>query len=408
MKNVLTVMRYTFREAMCKKSFLISNVVLALIIVLLFNLPNLVAAFSNPNGGEEKARVLFISEQSLIPAEAFATYPGGGVAGPEELEACRGQVSEGELDALVVVREQGVGLTYDYYWNGNDRSETVTEFLNGLQTQALLERAGVDGETAQAIQSGVAVSSASDLTPEGKGGLMGLKSILPMVASYILFFIIYFYGYQVSTSISSEKTSRVMETLVTSTSPTAIVLGKTFASGLLGLLQLVFLILVCAVSYIAFLPEEFQILGLLLGSGGTSAGAVLMILAYFVMGYLVYAMLNAVTGATVSKVEDIASANMPVTVVTMIAFFASYFTSMAPGSPANMVVSLIPFTSPFTMPGRILAGGVPGWQIALSIVLLLGTAAFIAYLSIRIYSALILHYGNRLKPKDLFLAYRNH
>ena len=71
--------------------------------------------------------------------------------------------------------------------------------------------------------------------------------MIAMVSSFILFFAIYFYGYSVSTSVSSEKTSRVMETLVTSTTPTKIVVGKTIAMGLVGLGQLVGLILVAVV-----------------------------------------------------------------------------------------------------------------------------------------------------------------
>ena len=131
-----------------------------------------------------------------------------------------------------------------------------------------------------------------------------------------------------------------------------------------------------------------------------------MVIVYFILGYTVYAFLNAVTGATVNKAEDIQSANMPISFIALASFYLAYFTEMVPNGSASKFASMFPFSSAFSMPGRILAGGVSSGEIAVSIIILLITAVVLAYISIKVYSAAILHYGNRLKFSDLFQMFK--
>ena len=93
---------------------------------------------------------------------------------------------------------------------------------------------------------------------EQTNGSQGNNFVIAMVASFILFFAVYFYGYSVSSSVSNEKTSRVMETLVTSTNPSSIVIGKTLGMGIVGLLQLVGLLLVALFSFKICIPQNYM------------------------------------------------------------------------------------------------------------------------------------------------------
>ena len=129
--------------------------------------------------------------------------------------------------------------------------------------------------------------------------------------------------------------------------------------------------------------------------------SILICLIYFILGYTVYAFLNAVTGATVSKVEDLNSAQMPVAMIALISFYLAYFTATVPDSSASKFASIFPFSSAFSMPGRILAGGVASWEIIISIAILLVTAVLLAFISIKAYSGAVLHYGKRLNIKEL-------
>ena len=227
-----------------------------------------------------------------------------------------------------------------------------------------------------------------------------------MISSFILFFAIYFYGYSVSTSVSSEKTSRVMETLVTSTTPTKIVVGKTIAMGIVGLVQLIGLILVAVISYKIFIPSDFDLISKFVGELNLNVPAILICFVYFILGYTVYAFLSAVTGATVSKAEDVQAASTPISLIAVISFYLAYFTSTMPNSTASKFASVFPFSSAFSMPGRILAGATSGTEIVISIIVLIITAVLLAIISIKVYSSAILHYGDRLKLKDLFKIYK--
>ena len=224
---------------------------------------------------------------------------------------------------------------------------------------------------------------------------------IAMAASFILFFAVYLYGNTVAVSVSSEKTSRVMETLVTSTTPRNIIIGKTFAMGIVGLGQMFLLILTAFASYKLFIPAEMDIVSTMMGNINFSVTSIVICIVYFILGYTVYAFLNAVTGATISKVEDLNSAQTPIAMISLISFYLAYFTATVPDSSASKFASIFPFSSAFSMPGRILAGGATGWEIALSIGLLIITALLLAVVSIKVYSGAVLHYGKRLNIKDL-------
>jgi ABC-2 type transport system permease protein len=112
-------------------------------------------------------------------------------------------------------------------------------------------------------------------------------------------------------------------------------------------------------------------------------------------------MFNAVCGATVSKSEDIQQAIMPLSMIAMVSFYFAYMTSMAPESPAAVAASLVPFSAPFSMPSRMLSANIPAWQIVLSLLILAGTTVLMCFISIKLYSSAVLHYGKRLKISEL-------
>ena len=116
---------------------------------------------------------------------------------------------------------------------------------------------------------------------------------------------------------------------------------------------------------------------------------------YFILGYLSYALLYALTGSTVSKPEDIQSANSPVAILAVIGFYLSYFTMMNPTSELNVFASLFPISSPFCMPFRIMMGLANTTDVVMSIAILIVTIIVIASVAIKIYSNAILNYGTK-------------
>lgn len=226
--------------------------------------------------------------------------------------------------------------------------------------------------------------------------------IISMVVSFLLFFGIYLYGHSIATSISTEKTSRVIETLVTSARPYQIIFGKTLGMGLLGILQLAFLCGVTIFSYNFFIADHLDFVSMIMESVTINWTTLLVLFAYFILGYLLYAFANTVIGATVSKAEDVQIASMPLSIISLACFYLSFFTIETPESGLSTFASYFPFSSPFSMPSKFLTNFASSNEAIVSLVFLLVGVIVLAFIAIRIYSATILNYGNRIKLKDLF------
>lgn len=412
MKSLFTIVKFTAKEYIKKKSFIVVNAIMLLIIVALCNVPNLINAFGSGED-DDKLKVQVIDTENILNASTQMFNEIGldydiEYFNNKQLDDVKKAISDEEIDIAIALKKVDNTVTFDFIVKKDDAfsdnqttADIFSNIIKSVNTNRLLLQENASPELIQAVNVPITYEIQGLEDNEGNQNFM-----IAMVSSFILFFAVYFYGYSVSTSVSSEKTSRVMETLVTSTTPTKIVVGKTIAMGLVGLGQLVGLILVAIASYKLFIPSDFDIVSKILSNLSISVTDVLICLVYFVLGYTVYAFLSAVTGATVSKVEDVQSASTPISLIALISFYLAYFTSTMPNSSASQFASIFPFSAAFSMPGRILAGAVTGGEIVTSIIVLIVTAVILAMISIKVYSAATLHYGDRLKIKDLFRLYK--
>lgn len=128
---------------------------------------------------------------------------------------------------------------------------------------------------------------------------------------------------------------------------------------------------------------------------------------YFILGYLEYSLLYALTGSTVSKPEDIQSANSPIALITVAGFYLAYFTMMNPTSELNSFAGLLPISSPFCMPFRVMMGLGSGKDVLISIGILIVTILIIAKVTIKVYSSAIFNYGTKMSFKDIIKVYKD-
>ena len=412
MKDIITVVRYTIKENVTKKSFLITTAILIALIVLICNVPNIINAFSKSEeqgDGQELEKIILNDTDNLLGEDLYAIKDMATTIGYEvELNT---QYSEEQIKEKIVNEEilgyiqitlnEETGMpklnytTNGSMFSGNEEIEQFASLIKVIQVNKELVQANVSIESIEKINSNIEyeIKYLND-----KNNNYGVA----MASAFILFFAIYFYGNTVAVSVSSEKTSRVMETLITSTSPTNIIIGKTIAMGIVGLIQMLVLILTAVASYKLFIPENMEFITAIIGNINFSVGSIAICIIYFILGYTTYAFLNAVTGATVSKVEDLQSAQTPVALISLFSFYLAYFTSTMPDSTASKFASIFPLSSAFSMPGRILAGGATTLEIVASIIIILVTATIFAIVSIKVYSGAVLHYGKRLKLNELF------
>lgn len=412
MREFLTVLGYTFKENSRKKAFIISTVITLILTVAIISIPAIIKNFENndKNKTEQQSKndqpkgIVFVVDPKGILKGDLTTLENTFIdykiksQTAESVEMLKNKVKEEENNTLIILDMKNGVPTFDYVvkqaGDGPD-SSTVSSVIKNSFVTNLLRDAKVSDSVSAIVRSEVSIN----FIELGKPKLNSYISSI--VVSILLFFAIYFYGYGVAMSVASEKTSRVMELLVTSTKPSKIILGKSAAMGLLGLIQLSLVVFTGALTYKLTFPKDFAIAGQMIDFSNFTPFGLSMIVAYFVLGYFLYAMMNAVAGATVSKAEDVNSALMPINMVSLFAFYAGYFSLSVPKGSISIIASIIPFSAPFSMPCRILATDVPAWQIAASLLSLVITIALIAMLSIKIYSSAILHYGRRLTLKDL-------
>lgn len=290
--------------------------------------------------------------------------------------------------------------------------------------------AGID--TAVLNNSKVNVSiGAKQLTDEGeKDASVGATFIVGFVSSFLIYLSLFIYGAQVMRGVIEEKTSRIIEVIVSSVKPFQLMLGKILGIGAVGLTQfLLWIILSTGVSTVAakyFMPSNNQqdkIENSLDGvqkeqlKAATSDNKIAnafkaaetinfpyifgTFLFYFLGGYLIYSALFAAVGSAVDNETETQQFMLPITLPLIFTFILGMNVIVnAPDSPLAFWLSIIPFTSPIAMMIRI-PYGVPTWQLILSMALLVGGFLFTTWVASRIYRVGILMYGKKVTYKEL-------
>ena len=230
---------------------------------------------------------------------------------------------------------------------------------------------------------------------------------LPRQALFSLYLVILLYGQMVATNVATEKSSRAMELLVTSAKPTSMMFGKVIASCLAGFVQL----LVVFGSAILFynLNKEWWGDNMIVESiFGMPMDLFVFMLIFFVLGFFIYAFLFGAIGSLASKVEDINTSSMPLTLLFVAGFMIVMF-SMQGGDVDSLLMricSYVPFTSPMAMFTRIAMSTVPFYEILLSILILIASVVGVGVVSAKIYRVGVLLYGTKPKLGSIFQAMR--
>ena len=404
MKDLFTVMKFTMKDMVKRKSFIISTIIFLVMIVVGFNVPKILKAIK----GEDTVDKLLIVDESNVFEGALESLKSLDTGYEIEIanlkyDEVKEKIQNEEIESAIFVEKQEENIKIKYIIKDATMMEEVPEdiitTINTLYTNIQISKLGLTEEQLKSITPNFEFSL--EQTDEKANG----NVFAMMLLSIVLFYAIYFCAYQVSSSITTEKTSKIIETLVTSTSPKTIVLGKTIGIGIVGLLQMILLVGTALISAKAFL--EPGIIEQVLDMSAITPYLGIVTIIYFILGYFTYALLYALTGSTVSKPEDIQSANGPVVMISMIGFYLSYFTMMNPTSEMNIFASLFPISSPFCMPFRIMMGLAKPTDVLISIAILVVTILVIAKVTIKIYSNAILNYGTKMSLKDIVKVYRD-
>ncbi len=411
MRDLKTVIAFTIKDMVQRKSFIISTLIILVLIVIGFNIPNIMKALTNEEESSSADKVLVVDSTNLF--EGTLENLNQMELGDEfqvtndnvSFDEIKTKIENKDIDEAILIEQKDDG-TYTLRYIVENKTQVVSvpeDIINAVSTiytNLQISKLGLTQEQILSLTPNfeVSIEQTEEQEVSGNIGVM-------MIMSLILFYAIYFCAYQVSSSITTEKTSKIMETLVTSTSPRTIVLGKTIGIGIVGLIQVCLIVGVALISAKAFL--EPGLLEAVLDMSKFTPYLAIITIVYFILGYFAYALLYALTGSTVSKPEDIQSANTPVAILAVIGFYLAYFTMMNPTSELNQFAAIFPISSPFCMPFRIMMGIASTSEVILSIVVLLITILIIAKVAIKIYSNAILNYGTKMTFKDIVKVYKD-
>lgn len=387
-------LKYYFKN----KIFVGVTVLLVLIIAAVMSFPRISELFKSDSGSDTSAElsVMLVKADDSARAEALKTAFSAAFDGyevvltDESRDAVKEKITAGEAECAFVITGD---TDYTYYVNNLSLYDANTEIADELLRQSYQMNALLDsGMTADEARDVMNIQITGEVDSLGKNQMDNFFYTYVMI--FALYMVILLYGQMVATNVATEKSSRAMEVLITSAKPTSMMFGKVIASCLAGFIQLVAVFGSAVVFY--NLNKSLWGDNMIINSVFNIPPELLVfMLVFFILGFLIYAFMFGAVGSTASKLEDINTSVMPITLI-FIAAFIVVMTSMSSSnvdSTLMRVCSYIPFTSPMSMFTRIAMSTVPWYEIAGSIAILVGSTVGIGVLSAKIYRAGVLMYG---------------
>jgi ABC-2 type transport system permease protein len=371
------------------KAFKITTIA-SLVVVIGF-----VVVFKVVGGGSGDAVGFTSSAQPLSAPLVSVAQAVGEKVDPSTVDQAAGeqQVRDGKLDALVTGTPDGFQVVVKQDLS-NDLRDLFTVLARQIALNNEIDRLGGDPA---AVNSTVNATRVDVRNLEPAREHQGARIALAFIVGILVYIAILLYGQMVAQGVVEEKTSRIVEILLTTIRPWQLMLGKVVGIGLMGLLQLGLTAVVGVGAGVALDAFDFPT--------SIATGVAIWAVVWFLLGYLAYALLFAALGALVSRQEDVGGVTAPATMAIILPYVLAI--SILPSDPDNglmRLLSLIPFFSPMIMPMRIALDVATAWQIALSVVLTCLLIVALVWFAGRVYRNAVLRMGSRVKLTEALFA----
>lgn len=410
MKQFGKILKFELKNYLTNKVFVGITLFLVVALAVVMFIPRIAESFENedaPAGDSGELPIMLViadsEENSLMMKEAFAAafFDYKVEVSSEDISAVKDKIVNGEVDCAFVFSSF---TEYTYYVNNlsmYDANTSVADsILQNIYRMDAMINAGLSEEEAAAIISAQIVHTTENL---GKDQMQNFFYTYIMI--FALYMVILLYGQMVATNVATEKSSRAMELLITSADPISMMFGKVLASCLAGFIQL---ICVFGSAFVFFNLNKpyWDESGIIASMFDIPLDLLVYMLVFFVLGFLIYAFMFGAIGSTASKLEDINTSVMPITML-FVAGFMVVMISLAEGnvdSTLMKVCSFVPFTSPMAMFTRIAMSTVPMYEIAISVAILIGSVIGVGVIAAKIYRVGVLLYGTPPKLSAIMKA----
>ena len=406
MSKFWTILAHTYITRVKSKAFIISTVITLLIIAGGVNLQKIIDAFSSDEIDEivviDQTKQFFEPlKEGIDRTSSHIELVSMNVSEAEAKEA----VENEEFKALIVLSANQEDLPEATYYANHiadiSEQQEIQEQLQQLKIGIAIERAGIDQELLSSIYEPIAFHTvALDQKAKTDEELNQARSIVTVMV-IVMYLVVIVYGSMIINDVATEKSSRVMEILISSAPAVTHLFAKIIGIALLGLTQ-IGLSIVVAFGLVSV--QRDKLAGSILEEVGLLEIPVSLIaygVLFFILGYLLYATIAAMLGSLVSRSEDAQQLMTPLIFLIMIGYFIAIFGVAAPESSLVTITSYIPFFSPMLMLLRVGMLDTPIWEVMVSIGILIGSILILGILAARVYRGGVLMYGSSNSLKDI-------
>lgn len=416
-----------------KKSFILTTLLTPVFMAVLILIPSVIMLYQ----GRDQQKVMLVDRSGLVQPyfQSGEKVEYSFADTNADIEQMKAGFDDLGIDVLVVVSELDADnnvsvTTYSKEPVSLEDKSSISRKVETAVRDYKLKAYDIVGyeDIMAKVKTDVPVEALT-LTSDGgeKADSVEAYMIMAYIMSFLIYMFTFMFGNMVMRGVIEEKSNRIVEVVVSSVSSFELMMGKIIGVAGVALTQFIIwivltLLLVSAggalfgadllSSGAAAVPGAAEATDAVAGTvangilGGLASLNIpyllVFFLIYFLLGYLLYASMFAAVGSAVDNEADTGQLAMPITIPLMLGLFIMLHTFQHPSSGLSFWASIIPFTSPMVMLARLPFGVVPGWQLALSIALLLLTFVFVTYLSARIYRVGILMYGKKASFKDLY------
>ncbi|HKK74084.1 MAG TPA: ABC transporter permease [Saprospiraceae bacterium] len=427
MNNLLLIIRREYLTRVKKRTFILATIITPFAFALFFVVVGLIFSYES----DDKRRIAVIDEGNILnevikdEKNLYFKFV------EEDLESMKANFDDKEFDGILVIPEISDVMqnSHTIYYYADDQPSLDIEVLIRQRISSAvrnykIDQLQFDRKELEALDTQV-VLEPEPLSEKGEDGTRmtgAIAAFLGMVMGFIMYLTVFIYGMMVMRSVMEEKTSRIVEVMISSVRPFELMLGKIIGVGGVGLTQVAI--------WAVMIPSLFLLVQLIFGidpsvyqsnspGGGAAAGfdpddmeammaltmselsnmnwwAILpLFVLYFLGGYFLYSSLFAAVGSAIG--DDLGegqSLTLPITIPVILALYIMIAAVQAPNSSLAVGSSFFPLFSPIVMPAR-LAFGPPVWEVVLSLSILIGTSLFFVWLAGRIYRVGILMYGKK-------------
>jgi ABC-2 type transport system permease protein len=334
-----------------------------------------------------------------------------------DLDRARAALRDGTYDGLVVIARSPAGDPTFEFATGAAPDGRVAYYVRqgstAIALQDRIDRLGVTPDQATGLFAPLVfdVTAKDPSKPSESSTDLISRTFTSNILVILIFVTIITYGTWIAMSVAEEKSSRVMELMLSAATPRQMLAGKVAGTGGAGLTQYAGLLAAGLVGIALQGPITEAVLGRRAGDGpalvGLTPEVLVLFVVFFAFGFALYALIYAAAGSLVSRQEEVQQVVTPLTFLTMGGYFAAIFAASA-GSSALWVtfLSYFPFTSPYVMLVRLVDGTVQPWEPLLSIAILIPSVLVMLVVAARVYSAGVLLYGQRPTFRTLIAAMR--